>query len=130
MPYIIRRDVRTEQHAASDLQVGTYLLRTSHTDWTATRLAETSWRLNEVEAMFRSLNGEIGLRPISHAKQDRIRAHRFIAVLAYHGVHLLRTPLQRKGIRTSWARIRNQLSSWVRVTTTMRPKEGARISIR
>lgn len=78
---------RTEQHAACDLRTGTYVLRTSHVDWDPVRLAETYWRLNEVEATFRSLNGEIGLRPIWHAKQDRIRAHLFRAVLAYHGVH-------------------------------------------
>lgn len=111
---------RTAEHEASDLRAGTYVLRTSHTDW----------RLNDVEATFRSLKGEIGLRPIWHAKQDRIRAHLFLAVLAYHGVHLLRTLLQRKGIRTSWAGIRNQLSGWVRVTTTMRTREGELMSIR
>ena len=121
---------RTAEHEASDLRAGTYVLRTSHTDWAPTRLAETYWRLNDVEATFRSLKGEIGLRPIWHTKQDRIRAHLFLAVLAYHGVHLLRTLLQRKGIRTSWAGLRNQLSGWVRVTTTMRTKEGQLISIR
>ena len=51
-------------------------------------------------------------------------------MLTCHGVHLLRTLLQRKGIRTSSARIRNQLSGWMRVTTTMRTNEGALISIR
>ena len=124
------RWARTAEHAASDLRAGTYVLRTSHTDWDPTRLAETYWRLNDVEATFRSLKGEIGLRPIWHAKQDRIRAHLFLAVLAYHGVHLLRTLLQRKGIHTSWAGIRNQLSGWVRVTTTMKTKAGELITIR
>lgn len=121
---------RTEQHAASDLRAGTYVLRTSHVDWDPARLAETYWRLNEVEATFRSLKGEIGLRPIWHAKQDRIRAHLFLAVLAYHGVHLLRTLLQRHGIRTSWAGIRQQLSSWVRLTTTLTTKDGELINSR
>ena len=78
-------------------------------DWDPPRLAETYWRLNEVGATFRSLKGEIGLRPIWHAKHARIRAHLFLAVLAYHGVHLLRTLPQRKGIRTSRAGIRNPL---------------------
>ena len=121
---------RTAQHTASDLRAGTYVLRTSHADWAAPRLAETYWRLSEVEATFRSLKGEIGLRPIWHVKQDRIRAHLFLAVLAYHGVHLLRTLLQRQGIHTSWAGIRDRLASWIRVTTTMKTKAGELITIR
>ena len=46
---------------------------------------------------FRSLKGDVGLRPIFHVKPSRIRAHLFVAVLAYHGVHLLRTRLGRAG---------------------------------
>ena len=94
------------------------------------RRAESYWRLSEVEATFRSLKGEIGLRPIWHVKQDRIRAHLFLAVLAYHGVHLLRTLLQRQGIHTSWAGIRNRLAGWMRVTTTMQTNAGELVSIR
>ena len=48
-------------------------------------MARTYWQPTEIEATFRSLKSEIGLRPIWHAKQERIRAHLFIAVLAYHG---------------------------------------------
>ena len=77
-----------------------------------------------------TLKGEIGLRPIWHVKQDRIRAHLFLAVLAYHGVHLLRTLLQRQGIHTSWAGIRNRLAGWMRVTTTMQTNAGELVSIR
>ena len=54
-------------------------------------------------------------------------------MLAYHGVHLPRALLQRKGIRTSWASwagIHNQLSGQVWVTATMRTAEGELISIR
>ena len=51
-------------------------------------------------------------------------------MLAYHGMHLLRTLQQRKGIHTSWAGVRNRLAGWMRVTTTMRTKAGELISSR
>ena len=51
-------------------------------------------------------------------KQDRIREHLFLAVLAYHGIH------------TSWAGIRNRLASWIRVTTTMKTKAGELLTLR
>ena len=73
---------------------------------------------NEVGATFRSLKGQVGLRPIWHVKQDRIREHLFLAVLAYHGIH------------ASWAGIRNRLASWIQVTTTMKTKAGELITLR
>ena len=43
----------------------------------------------------------------------------FIAVLAYHGGHLLCMLLQHSSIHASWAGSRNRLAGWPRVTTTM-----------
>lgn len=79
---------------------------------------------------FRSLESEIGLRPIWHAKRERIRAHLFIAVLAYHGVHLLRRRLRAQGIHDSWETIRRKLANWMRLTTTLASAEGERIECR
>ena len=70
------------------------------------------------------------MRPIWHAKQDRIRAHPFIAVLAYHGVHLLWRRLGAHGIHDSWQTIRRKLANWMRLTTTLASGEGERIECR
>ena len=100
---------RMSQHTASDSRAGTHVLHTRHSDSEVLRLAESYWRPIEVDATFRGLKGETGLPPSWHMKQDRIRAHLFIAVLAYHSVHLLRTLLQRQGIHIIWAWIRKQV---------------------
>ena len=50
-----------------------------------------------IEAVFRASNGELGLRPIWHQGDNQIRAHLFIAVLAYHAVHLIRTRFKMGG---------------------------------
>ena len=121
---------RNDQHARKDARAGTYVLRTSHTDWDLERVARTYWQLTEIEATFRSLKSEIGLRPIWHAKQDRIRAHLFIAVLAYHGVHLLRCRLGAQGMHDSWETIRHKLANWMRLTTTLVTAGGERIECR
>ncbi len=121
---------RNDQHARKDARAGTYVLRTSHTDWDLERVARTYWQLTEIEARFRSLKSEIGLRPIWHAKQERIRAHLFIAVLAYHGVHLLRRRLGARGIHDSWETIRRKLANWMRLTTTLVTAGGERIECR
>ena len=62
---------------------GRYLLRTN----LAADDPELIWRcyvqLVAVEAAFRTLKGDLGLRPIYHQKPARIEAHLFIAFLAY-----------------------------------------------
>ena len=67
---------------------------------------------------------------IWHEKQDRIRAHLFIAVLAYHAVHLLRRRLGTHGCHDSWETIRRKLAGWVRLTTTLETAGGERIECR
>ena len=112
------------KHPARDAQAGMYVLRTSHTQWEPERVVQTYWQLAEIEAAFRSLKGDAGLRPIFHVKPSRIRAHLFLAVLAYHGVHLLRKRLAQAGLRSSWETIRRQLAGWVRLTTSLRAADG------
>ena len=55
------------------------------------RLGPTLWRtyftLTDLEAVFRSLKSELGLRPIYHHKPIRTEGHLFITVLAYQLVH-------------------------------------------
>jgi len=62
---------------------GRYLLRTN----LAADDPELIWRcymqLCFVEEAFRTLKGDLGLRPIFHQRPDRIEAHLFIAFLAY-----------------------------------------------
>ena len=115
---------RKQQHAAADAAAGAYLLRTSHVEWDAGRVLRTYWELTEVEATFRSLKSELGLRPIWHQLDRRVSTHLFVAVLAYHAVHLLRTRLKARGLHLSWQSIRDRLENWVRVTTTVQAADG------
>lgn len=62
---------------------GRYLLRTN----LAADDPELIWRcymqLCLVEEAFRTLKGDLGLRPVFHQRPDRIEAHLFVAFLAY-----------------------------------------------
>ena len=115
---------RTKRYGARDAGAGSYLLRSSHVGWGTEQIVRTYWRLTEIEATFRSLKTELGLRPIWHVKHSRIAAHLFLAVLAYHAVHLIRTRLKARDIPLSWDGIRTRLRPWVRMTTTIRETNG------
>ncbi|RMG59559.1 MAG: IS1634 family transposase, partial [Gammaproteobacteria bacterium] len=54
---------------------GVYCLRSSETDWDEERLWRTYITLTDLEAVFRSLKSELGLRPIFHHKEERVDGH-------------------------------------------------------
>ncbi len=97
---------RRPQYDEADEGAGAYVLRTSHVDWDIEAVLRSYWRITDIEATFKSLKSELGLRPIWHQLDRRIAAHLRIAVLAYHAVHLIRTRLAARGIHKGWASIR------------------------
>ena len=121
---------RNAAYDAHDARTGHYVLRTSHTEWSAEDTVRTYWRLTELEATFRSLKSELGLRPIWHQLSKRIEGHLFIAVLALYGVNVIRTRLAAHGIHYKWATLRHKLGRWQRATTAMTTTGGSRIEVR
>ena len=109
---------------------GVYCLRSSETGWDE----ETLWRsyitLTDLEAVFRSLKSELGLRPVFHHKEDRADGHLFITVLAYQFVQILRRKLADQGIHASWRSLRQQLSGQVRVTAIFQQPDGHTLHVR
>ena len=121
---------RRPKHAQADAAAGAYVLRTSRTDWDEERILRTYWRLTEVEATFRCLKSELGLRPVYHRLDERIKAHLLISVLAYHAVHLIRTRLKARGLHLSWEKIRHRLRNWVRITSITKDEDGSSRTVR
>jgi hypothetical protein len=62
---------------------GRYLLRTNLTESDPAKLWEYYLQLVAVEEAFKTLKGDLSIRPIYHQHEDRIEAHIFIAFLAY-----------------------------------------------
>lgn len=62
---------------------GCYLLRTNLPSSNPQLIWRCYMQLCHVEEAFRTLKGDLGLRPIFHQKPERIEAHLFVAFLAY-----------------------------------------------
>lgn len=62
---------------------GRYLLRTNLTESDPAKLWQFYLQLVEVEAAFKTLKGDLAIRPIFHQEERRIEAHIFVAFLAY-----------------------------------------------
>ena len=106
-----KRRYERQANTQQDNHPGVYCLRTNIQQWSETQLWETYVMLTELEATFRSLKTDLGLRPVYHQKEDRVTAYLFITLLAYHSVHTIRYQLKEKNIHLSWRSIRDLLST-------------------
>jgi len=109
---------------------GVYCLRSNETTWDAAKLWHTYTMLTDLEAVFRGLKSELGLRPVFHHNEKRTEGHLFITVLAYQLVQAIRNKLQATGETLSWARLREILSVQQRVTATFRQRDGRTLHVR
>lgn len=109
---------------------GIYCLRTNQTELSNKEIWDTYRMLNDIEAAFRILKTDLGLRPIYHQKTDRVSGHIFITLLAYHILHAIRYQLMKHGINDSWSTISHKLSNHYRVTTSVQRQSGKVVHIR
>ena len=102
----------------------------SRSEWDEAQLWHTYTMLTDLEAVFRSLKSELGMRPVYHQKTHRVEGHIFITLLAYNLVHQIRLTLKTRGINDSWATIRTTLGTQMRTTASVRGEHGEQIHIR
>ena len=120
---------RRPQDGSMATHPGVYCLRSSETDWDEDALWRTYTTLTDVEAVFRSLKSELGLRPIYHHKPRRADGHLFLTVIAYQLVQVIRTRLRAHGDHASWSTLRRILDGQQRVTATFRRPDGRTLHV-
>ena len=90
---------------------GKWLLRTSDDSLTPTDLALAYKQLLEVERGWRDMKGSLGLRPVFHHREDRIRSH---IQLCWLGLLLMR--VIENGTGDTWRNVRHELDRMHLVT--------------
>ncbi len=117
-------------HKRTEKISGIYCLRTDREDLNEQQIWDIYTMLTDIEDAFRCMKSELGLRPVYHQKEVRCDGHIFITLLAYHLLHTIRFKLRQKGLHLCWTTIRKQLSTQIRITTTMKREDGKMIHIR
>jgi hypothetical protein len=84
---------------------GKWLLRTSNTTLSPEDLAAAYKQLLQVERGWRDMKGHLGLRPVFHHREDRIRAHVQLCWLA-----LLLLRVVENATDDTWRNVRNELA--------------------
>jgi len=109
---------------------GVYCIRTTLSAPTDAELWRIYSMLTNLEAVFRSLKTDLGLRPVHHQIERRVDAHLFISVLAYYFVHTIRLQLKAQGLNDSWQTLRKTLSNQMRITATLQRRDGRTVHVR
>ena len=131
--------VKTPRAGSMLTHPGVYCLRSNEVTWDAPTLWRTYTLLTDLEAVFRSLKSELGLRPVFHHTEARTDGHLFITVLAYQMVQAVRRKLEAAGGQqnlagcpgvASWAGLRELLAGQQRITATFRQRDGRTLHVR
>jgi transposase len=83
-----------EQLKRTELRDGYYLLRSNMVTEDPAVLWERYIQLTQIEAAFKTMKSELGIRPIFHQLEHRVEAHILVAFLAYCLVVTLKSRLQ------------------------------------
>lgn len=108
---------------------GNYVLRTDQ-PLSAARIWLIYMTLLQAEEGYACLKGSLGLRPNFHQLEERVEAHVFISVLAYHLLCWIRERLRDSGDMRDWKTVRRLLSTHSLVTTRLPLEDGRVLHIR
>ena len=86
--------------------------------------------LTRVEAAFRAMKSPLMERPIFHHLEHRVQTHIFLCVLAYHLLVAIEKRCLDQGVHTSWATLREQLSTHQVVTVVLPAANGQTLRLR
>lgn len=114
---------------ASDL-CGCYVLRTDERTLSEHELWPLYISLTRAEDGFKALKTDLGLRPNPHHKEERIDAHVFICVLAYHLLRNILWTLEQKGDHRNWETLKQILQTHCYTTIHLPTTSGQTYRIR
>lgn len=120
----------TEKKSKAQRLDGSYILQTDRTDLNDEEVWLTYSLLTRVENAFRNMKSPLAERPIWHQLPHRVESHIFLCLLAYHLLVSIEKTLLDQGIHTSWATVRDIVSTHHVVTTVLPASNGDVLEIR
>ena len=122
---------RNDERYTADAELhGCYVLRTCRPDASASQLWGLYMMLTRAEDGFRALKSDLGLRPNRHRIEERVDAHVFISVLAYHLLQYICYRLEQQGDTRSWTTIKRVLETHNYATVVIPTKNQGTCRIR
>ena len=109
---------------------GCYVLRTDEQTLNQHQLWELYISLSQAEDGFKALKSNLGLRPNRHQTEERVDAHVFICVLAYHLLRHILWTLEQEGDNRNWETLKGVLRTHCYTTILLPTRSGQTHRIR
>lgn len=109
---------------------GCYVLRTDEQTLNEHGLWQLYISLTQAEEGFKALKTDLGLRPNPHRKEERVDAHVFICVLAYHLLRNILWTLEQKGDHRNWDTLKRVLRTHCYTSILLPTRDGQTHRIR
>jgi len=109
---------------------GCYVIESAITHLDEVALWKLYMTQSEVEAAFRAMKGNLGMRPVYHQNANRCSAHLFITVLGYHILATMSNLMGKHHDTRDWSTIRDALSTHTRSTIIMKEESGKVLHVR
>jgi transposase len=119
-----------DKKAKAERLDGGYLLKTDRQDLGDEEIWRLYILLTRVEDAFRDMKSPLMERPIFHHLERRVQTHIFLCVLAYHLLVAIEKRFLDHGVHTSWATLREQLSTHHVQTIVLPATNGQTLRIR
>ena len=119
--------VDKEKLRKAEMRDGHYLLRSNLTAEDPGVLWERYVQLTQIEAAFKAMKSELGLRPIYHRLGDRVEAHILVAFLAYCLLVTLKNRLQALAPGLTPRSVLEKLAPMQMLDVTFRTTDGRRL---
>jgi transposase len=128
--HTMRWTEQTDKKRAAQTLDGTSLLQTDRPDLGDEEIWRLYILLTRVEGAFRAMKSPLMERPIFHHLEHRVQTHIFLCVLAYHLLVAIEKRFLDQGVHTSWATLRQQLSTHQVVTVVLPTTDGQILRLR
>ena len=119
-----------QKHQADEELLGCYVLRTDQPSGSAQEIWDLYMTLSKAEDGFRTLKGDLGLRPNFHQTTKRVEGHIWITIMAYQLLSWIRETLADFGDTRRWETIRRVLQTHCYTTIIVPTKGGKTYRIR
>jgi transposase len=119
-----------DRHKKAEQLDGCYLLKTCRKDLSGDEIWRIYTLLTRAEKAFRDMKSPLAERPIFHQREQRVEAHIFLCVLAYHLLISIEKTLLDQNIHTSWATVRDTLKTHQVCTIVLPTNNSSQLRVR
>ncbi|MDD3695016.1 MAG: hypothetical protein PHG44_03505, partial [Lentisphaeria bacterium] len=109
---------------------GCYFLRTNRMDLSDEEIWKVYMSLSRLEAAWRNMKSDLGLRPFYHQLDTRCEAHVLITVLAFHLQRWVEKKLEDAGLQLTFRKVYRLLQTHCYATVCLPTKDGKMHSLR